>query len=52
MVKGEYVTFNFAANDLAIFTEFPQVVMMICKHLFEGKKEFRYIKVAPNLPKK
>jgi len=29
MVMGEYVAFNFAANDLAIFTEFPQLVMMM-----------------------
>jgi len=46
MVNGEYATFNFAAKDLAIFTEFPQVVMMMLMHLFVNSKESRFIKIT------
>ena len=46
MVKGEYFAFNFAANDLAIFTEFPQLVMMIFMHLFVVTKLLLYIKIT------
>ena len=34
MVKGEYTASSLAAKDLAIFTEFPQLVIMIVMHLF------------------
>ena len=34
MVKGEYFALSFIAKDLAILTEFPQLVIIILMHLF------------------
>lgn len=46
MVNGEYLALSFRANDLAIFTEFPQVVIMMLMHLFGVKKGEGYIKIT------
>jgi len=48
IVSGEYLAFSFFAKAFAIFSEFPQVVIMMLSTSVVSK-EFQYIKVTNNL---